>query len=642
MLFGYDRGHSLLAASRGVSKTLASRILGDTDWDPRVRSSVDGYLSARPVIGEKSYIVMKTWRAPEMPRPGCVWTHVLVLSETDLSRISDLKVLADFIKRPDRANDFAFYRSEVDVEAPRRFKLSEKIDETLIRGLVELVYAGMYDVGRIKRSNSIEDAMLALWSQQWPSLRRRFSFRTAPLSQSKKMRSSGYEVELTDTIQSQYIHENEWWNEVADVIVRDIGSNDTTSFRRFLWRYGADTSGAKEDLLFLANLYQRLQLAQDGPEDAALLITDIGNAFPEYHSAQLLKSDLTRSTDSTYSLLPEFDQLDVALGIQSSRHSSSFPKLGMIRRDPIKQWLTNRPTELTSLLETLGNDQSDFASSVFEHVAADKDPAFMWQLLEVSETAFIRCVGPSIKFLDDGRIENISDKGLVQIFETTQVSYTKPLGTLIPRLLSRSNTGLISVVHNAAPKLVTAAVVEKLANELETNWSRSSVHVNWIECVKGNRKEIICFATKSVETRAQLLVCRQLLSADTRKVPLNVWASRLDHIKGDLPMPHHLEFQFFLLIEALVTPDESAPIIFQDTFDDVYKALSGNRLRYRVESHLVKHLPHVGWLRDWDKCLRLLIAVVGIYKGLGLPKKKLRNVTSDDDVRSQLEAIWDG
>ncbi|WP_146610193.1 hypothetical protein [Rhodobium orientis] len=640
MLFGYDRGHRLLASSRGVPKTLASKILGDTDWDSRVPTKVDGYLSARPVRDEKSYVVLKTWRAPEMPRPGCVWTHVLVLSEADLSRISDLKVLAAFIKRPDRTDDFTFYRNEVDVETPHCDELLDEVDERLVRRLVELVYAGIYNAGQIERFDNLEHAMLALWSQQWPALRRRFSFRTAPLSPAKQSRRSGYEVELADTIPSLDLNRKEWWNNIAYLVSRDIVNGGTTPFRRFLWRYGADTSGEKEDLLFLARIYQMLSVAWDGSTNAAALITEIGKTFPEYQSAQLLKSDLTQLTDADYSLLPKFDQLDVALGIQSSRHASSFPSLGRVRQDTITQWLTNRRTELAKLLTTLRNDQSDFAASVFEHVATAKDQAFMWQLLEVSEKAFIRCVSSSPTFLDDDRIGNISDEGLVQIFETAQPKNAKPLKTLVPRLLSRSNTELISAVYSAAPKLVTAAVVDKLADELVKNWSHSSVQMNWIECVKGNSKEIVYFVAKSVETRAQLLVCRQLLSTDARKVPLHVWSSRLDHIKGDLPLSHHLDFQVFLLIQALITPDETAPVIVQDTFDDVYKALSGNRLRYRTESQLAEHLPSIGWLQNWDKCLRLQIAIVRIYKSLGLSKKKLRKITSDDDVRSQLEEIW--
>jgi len=100
LLFGYDRGHTLLAASGSSAKKRAVTILSDTDWDPRTASGTESYLSGRPLDGQKCYALMKTWRAPEMPRPGCVWTHVLLIDEADLSRISKLEGLEELLRRP--------------------------------------------------------------------------------------------------------------------------------------------------------------------------------------------------------------------------------------------------------------------------------------------------------------------------------------------------------------------------------------------------------------------------------------------------------------------------------------------------------------------------------------------------------------
>ncbi|MDE4140000.1 hypothetical protein [Phaeobacter gallaeciensis] len=530
--------------------------------------------------------------------------------------------------------------TEVEVDAQQRSSLSDEVNKRLVRSLVDLVYAGNYDTNQIDGADNLETAMLALWSQQWPALRRRFSFRTAQLSRSRQSRPSGYEVELVDRAPSQVLRTDERWNEVAHAVSRDIVQGGTSTFRRFLWRYGADTSGSKGDLLHLASIYQQLNLAKNKPAKAAALINEIGNTFPDYHSAQLLKSELIQSTDTEYSLLPKFDQLDIALGLQSSHHASSFPKLGMVRQDAIAQWFAYRPADLINLLKSLSSDQNAFAESVFGHIAMSSEPEFMWQLLEVSETAFIRGVGSSLTFLNDERIGKISDEGLVQIIETLQLKNIEALEILIPRLLSRSNIELIGATHSFASKGVTSAVITRLADELVGKRSDSSVHPNWVECAKDNCEDIINFATNSVETRAQLLICRQLLGAASRKVPLCVWSSRLGQIKNDLPTPVHLDFQVFLLVQALASPDENTPVILQDTFDDVYTALSGKGLNYQSEASLAEHLPNLGWLQNWNKCLRLLVAVVGTYRGLGLSKKKLRSVTTDNSVKSHLEAIW--
>lgn len=640
MLFGYDRGHSLLASSRGVTKPFSSKILPDTDWDPRVPTKTEGYLSARPVKDEKSYVVMKTWRAPEMPRPGCVWTQVLIIAEADLSRIPDLTVLAHHFKRPQDTDDFSSYNREIAIETPTRAASLNDVEERIVQSLVKLVYTGQYDHTATEKAESVESAFLAIWSQQWPALRRRFSFRTAPLPRNKQTRRSDYEVELISSEPTSNLKPHDRKRDVLGLVTRDIVKGGSTAFRRFLWRYGADTNGARENLLFLAHIYQELKMAQDGQTDVPELIAEIGELFPKLSSAHLLKKDLTQPADADFSLLPALDQFDVVLGVQSAGLSSTFPKLGPVHRKSVNRWMDSRPTEFADLLIALGDDPSAFADSVYKGVSSSKDRDFIWQLLEKSEMAFIRALGSSVIHLADDRISQLTDERLLEILEAVAPSNAKSLARLVPRLLLRENTALISTVNSAAPEAVTAAVVSRVAEEIEKDQSGNSVHMNWVECVKDIPAQIINFAENSIESRRQLLVCRYLLNADTRKLPISVWTSRLDRIKNDLRGSLDLEFRVFLLIQALSAPDETAPVIFQDTFDQVYDALASDKLRFRTEMQLAEHLPHIGWFNNWDKCLRLKIAIVSCYKHLSLSKKQLRKVTSNVHVQHELEKLW--
>ena len=641
MLFGYDRGHSLLSASRGISKTFASKILPDTDWDPRVSTKVEGYLSGRPVKDEKSYVVMKTWPDPEMPRPGCVWTHALIISEADLSRIPDLTMLARQIKRPQDANEFSEYDRDIALQVSMPSATLDVLNERTVLLLMELVYRGHYDPTTIEHAEFVEAAMLAIWSQQWPALRRRFSFRTAPLSRHKQSRRSDFEVELSAQSPDQTSQAKNSYHDVFKLLVKDAIEGGSSEIRRFLWRYGADTGTAKENLLSLAHIYKELFLARKGETNVLGLITEIGEKFPTQNSAHLLKKDLTQSEDAGFSLLPALDQFDVVLGVQSPRHSSAFPELGPLHRKTVTSWVSSRPLELSTLLRNLAEDHGAFADSIFDGVAFSNDQDFIWQLLEKSETAFVRSLGSSIGYLDDERIEQLVDETLLHIVETANPLHKKPLANLVPRLLLRDSPDLISAVHSAAPEAVTAAVIDKLATDLEKDQSGSSVHVNWVEYVKDHSEEVVHYAEKFVETRRQLLICRYLLNADTKRVPLTVWSSRLEDIQNDLLGSFDLEFRVFLLIEALSKPLETAPVLFRDTFDRVYDALAGNRLRFRTEMLLAEHLPHIGWFNNWDKCLRLKIAVVGCYKHLGLSKKQLLRVTSNSSVGRELEQLWD-
>ena len=42
----------------------------------------------------------KTWAAPEISRPGCIWTHSLFISFTELAQIEDPRILLQLFVRP--------------------------------------------------------------------------------------------------------------------------------------------------------------------------------------------------------------------------------------------------------------------------------------------------------------------------------------------------------------------------------------------------------------------------------------------------------------------------------------------------------------------------------------------------------------
>src|SRR5437016_3929075 len=100
-LFGYSDGHHLVAASVDFVPRVRQFLANVTDSSGPEKS--DGFETAftgLPVPETDYYALFCTWPAPEMPRPGCVWSHVLLVDLTDLARISDLSILRSLCLRP--------------------------------------------------------------------------------------------------------------------------------------------------------------------------------------------------------------------------------------------------------------------------------------------------------------------------------------------------------------------------------------------------------------------------------------------------------------------------------------------------------------------------------------------------------------
>ncbi|MGJ7918413.1 hypothetical protein ACI48D_23455 [Massilia sp. LXY-6] len=75
-LHGYSDGHRQLACSArvGPKDTRLMLVMSDVSG-PGVAQSGLAYLTGYPLQESGFYALSKTWPAPEMPRPGCVWTH---------------------------------------------------------------------------------------------------------------------------------------------------------------------------------------------------------------------------------------------------------------------------------------------------------------------------------------------------------------------------------------------------------------------------------------------------------------------------------------------------------------------------------------------------------------------------------------
>ncbi len=111
LVFGYDEGHRLLGGSRELNPRTLATLLGATDASPGKEGRL---VTAMPLRSEGLYAICFTWRAPEVSRPGAVWSHVLLAPMEFIAQASDPYVLAEFARRPSPSS-LKTYRSDLDL-----------------------------------------------------------------------------------------------------------------------------------------------------------------------------------------------------------------------------------------------------------------------------------------------------------------------------------------------------------------------------------------------------------------------------------------------------------------------------------------------------------------------------------------------
>ncbi|MFC8850715.1 hypothetical protein [Micromonospora sp. NPDC057141] len=180
-LFGYRNGHRLLASSVALDADIERLLtrLSDTTG-AATTSSFDGYLSGYP-LSDGRYVLSRTWAAIEMPRPGSVWTHALLIPPTVFRALRTPMAVVDELRRPteDRLKQFT------SAIPAGRFLSASGVSPSLSPSAANRwapVISQLYSTDSAtvwttaESTEVVERDLLAIWWHQWPALRRRFSF----------------------------------------------------------------------------------------------------------------------------------------------------------------------------------------------------------------------------------------------------------------------------------------------------------------------------------------------------------------------------------------------------------------------------------------------------------------------------------
>lgn len=113
-LHGYANGHQLITSSIELGMEDRSRIdeLSDLSGICKENDFTD-YYTGYPLLSGNKYVIAKTWYAHEKQRPGCVWTHSLMIDMDDIQEIKNIEKLLSLFHRPSK-DDQSLYSNSID------------------------------------------------------------------------------------------------------------------------------------------------------------------------------------------------------------------------------------------------------------------------------------------------------------------------------------------------------------------------------------------------------------------------------------------------------------------------------------------------------------------------------------------------
>jgi hypothetical protein len=202
-LHGYKDGHRLLASSTPIEELADRRLLQTLSDSPDAsRIQRDRPLLAGYCLPSGSfYVLAMTWPAPDVKRPGCVWTHSLLLDRHALD-LENLVFLLDRFQRPSAGDTTDTYSIELMCAIEHREPSQPSaVEATLLWSLYEPPAPPVEIRAGALEGVEGNELLLSVFSQLWPALRRNYAFAAAPRT-ARRIEGELLDLQITYTPQA--------------------------------------------------------------------------------------------------------------------------------------------------------------------------------------------------------------------------------------------------------------------------------------------------------------------------------------------------------------------------------------------------------------------------------------------------------
>ncbi len=652
MLHGYDNGHRLLAGSvilknHSDMDTIATL----SDWSEYVAGDgrESSYITAYPLKDSRFYVIAKTWYADEKKRPGCVWTHSLLLPFDSLNSLDDFKRISSLFKRPSEEKDFGDYSRQIDYEN-KQYSREDYQPLMVDRGIASLVMAGFLTAknssltfGGISNNRPYEELMLGVMTAVPMQMLQYVSW-TSGTGYARTLEGKPLTCQvvsgISESLNKANVNETlQWITYVVDALMQgDV--NQGQLIRMFADDINDSVENYAAIVSVLYTLEDYLKTGRNGEERFVEVFEILMKAFPKKGEGRIIKKLCASKTFSNryckdksffyfFATLPldgVFDLEDINVDqrwkkYSKANHDEYLTLLGSIcASERINEWGMN---VMRDSVDTLSESDVTF-------------------LVENDYHLFSTITHLAPRLLDKIRWVSLSKKDVENILplvldERTQYGFTQ-WGSLFKALLENSveiNWQLASLMfsHSAEATKILFDFVN-LDQSRYVNYSlgmQLSRHtgdvMKWLAGAESITENVAYAIVNSVDEKATAVVS----SGAT------IWKPFLGLQYRSL----RTEVYSFLFAVSFNWPSEKTALeLMRMAFEPLHKLESVGKLSYSNWARIAPFMEPVKIWEEWDKCRKMRKTVVKRLKRAGVDKNVLASFTSDRELNEQLMRMW--
>ena len=640
-LHGYADGHRLLACSTVLKpRDLKTMLIMSDASGPGASIDDTGYLTGYPLLDSGLYAFARTWAAKEVPRPGCVWTHTLLIDFGDLATLPAMDNLADSFRRP-KETTLAEYESVLAIPEARSvpgtgLRTSEIRFVNPLRRLLWALYS--HPKERVVASADEDSAVLifCLWAQQWPRLRRSFRFCTLAFAdrssdagafdlqfvpaQERPIRSRFSALVDADRLEPGL---EEW----VDDALSDLLEGSKGNLRTFLRDTGSDVAGGRDAFVPLCQLH---------------------HLFNDFN-------DRSEAMDKAASLLDESFQTEYANSVRAAFVSAAANHPEGLEGRAI--------TFVIRHLELLKDSDLEENGSRLGEVLWARDPGAFGKLLTDSPPRPVLAERTLVELSIDKLVEGlqrspeiISDIIMRRPDLLEQTSFWEIPGSwhadafieaarnpnrvegMIAAMIGARRGDLAADVARTfgSTQLLRAVATSAASNFGEIRTEDASA---WLSSALSDAGVVAkALGDRLVKHRVMLLAIAHETKPDF--VPNDFgedpWWIASINAQGDLSDYGLQYLSAYLLARSLSRRSRNKAELIAYSFDTVYFAACRSRITNEAWSLIEPRLPWSFSWPDWDRCQRLRAAIADAFIYHDLSPLIYTQITHDEHVFSEL------
>lgn len=652
-LYGYNKGHGLLASSFPVRPNNDSSLMSVlSDWTGfRNELGEDSYMTFYPLSNGEKYAFAKTWYAEEMERPGCVWTHTLIVDLKEMDRNFDFRVLDDYFRRPQK-DDYELYQHKIEIdnfETRNSNVVFNMFDDTSLLVLYLLLLGNNKNLFiYMDKAQRAYQALCFYLLQYLPlDMLKWISLSTGSASR-RKFGSEDFSIQFTDNITNISLSNAPWKGKIAKenftiglLYIFEQSKRENDTFPSLIRLFREDIKDEKEKLFAFAMLMKELDTALNekvGEKEYANVLSLLEEYFPKQNEGIRLKSNfLSEKISSLYGT-----EEDYLFQIASLKNDSFLHPL-----------LTHFTQRLMVLDKNSHNAYVDLMGKIarIEHPNETAYNALLYAVDHMEEEELLRMVNnnwehilPLLnnneRFFDAGMWLRLSAKQFNDIFlmyDSHNFESFKHWDELLKKVLvSETLTG-----ENISSQLVINAndAVKMIFDS--ANDSHLSVVSPFLllSCMQKKQDFLGWLGRqKFINERVEKFIIHQIdpTSIYVKESQSCSWKALLEADNGG----KSIDFYLYLYILAHNWKDRLSVEMLKHGFYPIYKELSKSKLSSKDWDRISSVTPNRYFIANWDKCKILSRGLVDYLKDCDVDIDEVRVFSPNKKVNERLTQYW--